>query len=53
MNKFESLQEKSDSACLKAIEFWKKGDFNMSKFWKNLSNYYKEQSMELFIDNLD
>lgn len=44
---YETLMNKSDSACLKSIEFAKKGDWIMAKFWKDASNGYKEKARNL------
>ena len=47
MNNYEKLMNKSDECCLKAIEFARKGDWNMAIFWKNASIGYKEKALNL------
>lgn len=47
MTKYEELMNKSDDACKKAIEFAKKGDWNMATFWKNASNGFKEKARNM------
>ena len=46
---YEKLIEKSEECCLKAVEFFKNGDLNMSKFWKNASDAFKKKARELKI----
>ena len=47
MNDYEKLMNKSNECCLKAIEFARKGDWNMVIFWKNVSVGYKEKALNL------
>lgn len=47
MTKYESLMNKSNKACLTAINFIKKGDILMATFWKNASNGYKQKALKL------
>ena len=49
MTKYEELMNKSDECCMKAIEFSKKGDWNMATFWKKASIGYKEKARNLKI----
>lgn len=50
MTKYEELMNKSDDACLKAIEYANNGDKNMSTFWKNASEGYKAKARGLKIE---
>lgn len=53
MTKYEELMDKSDSACMKAIEFARKGEKELANFWKNASVGYKEKALRLnVVDNL-
>lgn len=44
---YQEFMKKSDSACLKAIEFAKKNDYKMAMFYKNVSIGYKEKALNL------
>ena len=46
---YELLMLKSDDACSMAIEFYRKGEFELAKFWKNASETYKEKARNLSI----
>lgn len=46
---YAKLMEKCDKCCRKAIEAWKKGDFNMCSFWKSASIGYRERALNLEI----
>ena len=41
------LMEQSDEACLKSIEFTKKGDIDLANFWKNASIGFKKKARSL------
>lgn len=47
-NKYLLLMNESEKAELKAIQ--KKDDKVMSKFWKDMSNFYKEKALNLTIE---
>ena len=47
MTKYEELVNKSDECCLKAIEFFRKGDFIMMTFFKKVSMVCKENALNL------
>ena len=47
MTKYEELMNKSDECCLKAIDYAKKGDWNMATFYKNASIGFKEKALKL------
>ena len=49
MGYFE-LMEKSIDCCNKAIEFWKKKEFDLAKFWINASKEFKERALNLLVD---
>lgn len=44
---FETLMNKSDIACKKAIDYANKNDWNMATFWKNASIGYKNKALHL------
>lgn len=46
---FYELMEKSIDCCNKAIDFWKKKEFDLAKFWINASRCYKEKALNLII----
>ena len=46
-SKYEELMNKSDECCLKAIDYAKKGDWNMATFYKNASIGFKEKALKL------
>lgn len=47
---YRELMEKSDLACLKAMDYWFKGDKVMATFWKKVSQGYKIKALEMKID---
>lgn len=47
MTKYEHLMNKSDECCLKAIDYAKKGDWNMATFYKNASVGFKKKALNL------
>ena len=47
MTNYEKLMNKSDECCLKAIDFAKKNDWNMAKFYKNASIGFKKKALNL------
>jgi len=49
-NKYLFLMNESERAELKAIE--RKDDKVMSKFWKDMSNFYKEKALNLIIGDV-
>lgn len=50
MTKYEELMNKSDECCLKAIEFAKKKDCYMARFWKNASVGFKKKALNLTLE---
>lgn len=48
---YQELMEKSDDACLKSIEFAKKGSWLMATFWKKVSEGFKEKARNLEVKN--
>ena len=50
MTTYEYLMNNSDECCIKAVEFYKKGDVPMSIFFKNASEGFKTKALELTID---
>lgn len=50
LNKYLLLVNKSERAELKAIQ--RKDDEVMSKFWKDMSNFYKEKALNLIIGDV-
>ena len=53
MTKYEELMNKSDECCLKAIDFAKKNDWNMAKFYKNASIRFKKKALNLTLEQAD
>ena len=49
-NKYCELMSKSDQATLKAIQ--RKEDDTMSKFWKDISNFYKNKALSLTLEEV-
>ena len=49
---YQKLMEKADSACIKAIEFFRKGDLIMSAFWKKASIGFKQKAENLAIETV-
>ena len=49
MGYFE-LREKSIDCCNRAIEYWKKNEFDLAKFWVNASKEFKERALNLLVD---
>ena len=45
MTKYEEFMEKSDNACLKAIDFFQKDELELATFWKMASIGYKEKAL--------
>ena len=50
MTNYEKLMNKSDECCLKAIDFAKKNDWSMAKFYKNASIGFKEKALNLTLE---
>lgn len=44
---YEELMKKSDEACLKAIEFIHKKEYDLACFWKSASEGFKKRALEL------
>ena len=53
MTKYEELMNKSYECCLKAIDFAKKNDWSMAKFYKNASIGFKEKALNLTLEQAD
>ena len=53
MTKYEELMNKSDECCRKAIQYTKKQDWYMSKFYRNASYGFKIRAGNLKIRNAD
>ena len=53
MTNYEKLMNKSDECCLKAIDFAKKNDWSMAKFYKNASIGFKEKALNLTLEQAD
>ena len=50
MTKYEKLMNKSNDCCIKAIEFCKKGENKLAKFYKNASVGYRQKALKLSIE---
>lgn len=50
MTKYEELINESDECCLKAIEFFRKGDCIMATFFKKVSMVCKENALNLTLE---
>lgn len=50
MTKYEKLMNKSDDCCIKAIEFYKKGENELAIFYKNASFGYRQMALKLSIE---
>lgn len=49
---FEKLMMKSDECILKAIEYSKKGDENLSKFYLSAGKGFKKRAMMLTLEEV-
>jgi len=47
---YAELMEKSDNACKKALQYYSKGDKEMSAFWKNASIGFKIKAREMLME---
>ena len=50
LNKYCELMGKSEQATLKAIQ--RKDDKIMAKFWKDMSNFYKNRALNFTIEEV-